>query len=171
MTRVGFSAVEVSNGVFGLPPGRKAELIALLSRDFVVMAETGLKDAAAPVEAQLWSAEMRADLDAGATWVIAEGRETGSAGLYEPDGRVRSALADLLAAEVPAERVIFEAPQKAQQSWFVRRLGAEVNLGNIPMPEVLALETLRLGLRADTAGRVGREVPAASGLPAAAASR
>lgn len=154
MADVGFSAIEISNGVFELHPGRKAELVELFSRDFVVLAETGLKDAAVPVEAQQWLAEMRADLDAGAAWVIAEGRESGSAGLYEDDGSIRPWLADLLIAHVPADRVIFEAPQKAQQTWFVRRLGADANLGNIPMSEVLSVETLRLGLRADTAGAV-----------------
>ncbi len=83
--------------------------------------------------------------------MVAEGRESGTVGLYEPDGRVRGALVDAIVDRVGGERVIFEAPRKAQQAWFVRRLGPAVNLGNIPFDEVLSLEALRLGLRADTA--------------------
>jgi Uncharacterized conserved protein len=86
--------------------------------------------------------------------VIAEGRESGTVGLYQPNGTVRAELVDLLAARLPLERVIFEAPQKAQQAWLIHHLGLDVNLGNVAPEEVLALETLRLGLRADTA-RVG----------------
>jgi phosphosulfolactate synthase len=98
-----------------------------------------------------WLAEMAADLDAGAAWVIAEGRESGTVGLYHDDGSVRAELVDAIAARLPVDRVIFEAPRKAQQAWLIGRLGAGVNLGNVPLDEVLALETLRLGLRADTA--------------------
>jgi phosphosulfolactate synthase len=94
---------------------------------------------------------MEADLTAGAQWVIAEGREGGNVGLFQRDGSVRRDLVDLIAERLPLERVIFEAPQKAQQAWFVRHLGPDVNLGNVPPDEVLPLETLRLGLRADTA--------------------
>lgn len=98
-----------------------------------------------------WVAEMAADLAAGARWVLAEGRESGTVGLYHPDGSIRQELVVAIVARLPLERVIFEAPRKAQQAWFVRQLGPSVNLGNVPLEEVLALETLRLGLRADTA--------------------
>jgi phosphosulfolactate synthase len=148
---IGMTAVEVSNGLGLLSPAEKTALVAALSTDFVVAAEVGSKDAAQAVVASDWVAEMQADLEAGATWVIAEGRESGTVGLYQSDGAVRDDLVGRLIDAVPVERIIFEAPTKAQQAWFVRRLGADVNLGNIPPDELLALETLRLGLRADTA--------------------
>jgi phosphosulfolactate synthase len=94
---------------------------------------------------------MEGDLIAGARWVIAEGRESGSVGLYHADGSVREDLVDSLASRLGLEQVIFEAPRKAQQAWFIKHLGSDVNLGNIAPEEVLPLETLRLGLRADTA--------------------
>jgi phosphosulfolactate synthase len=148
---IGMTAVEVSNGLGLLSPAEKTALVAALSTDFVVAAEVGSKDAAQAVVASDWVAEMQADLEAGATWVIAEGRESGTVGLYQSDGAVRDDLVGRLIDAVPVEHIIFEAPTKAQQAWFVRRLGADVNLGNIPPDELLALETLRLGLRADTA--------------------
>jgi phosphosulfolactate synthase len=151
LAEVGFDAVEVSNGTLGMAPGRKAELVALLTQDFVVLSEAGAKEAGVSVSAEEWLQEMSADLEAGARWVIAEGRESGTVGLYEPDGRIRTALAERLIAELPRERVIFEAPQKSQQAWFIRRLREQANLGNVAMGDVLPLETLRLGLRADTA--------------------
>jgi phosphosulfolactate synthase len=126
-------------------------LVRELSTDFVVLAETGAKDGHAPVVTEHWLTELAADLAGGARWVIAEGRESGTVGLYTDDGGVREELVDAIADRIPVERVIFEAPRKAQQAWFVRRFGPDVNLGNIPPDEVLPLETLRLGLRADTA--------------------
>jgi phosphosulfolactate synthase len=144
-------AVEVSNGLQALSPQEKTGLVRVLAQDFTVLAEAGAKDGDVPVVAERWLAEMEADLAAGARWVIAEGRESGTVGLYQPNGAVRAEVVDLLAARLPLEQVIFEAPQKAQQAWFIRHLGFEVNLGNIAPEEVLALETLRLGLRADTA--------------------
>jgi phosphosulfolactate synthase len=149
----GIDAMEVSNGLGWLPAGRKRELVAELATEFIVLAEAGAKDAAAPVAAAAWAREMHADLAAGATWVVAEGRESGTVGLYEPDGSIRTALVEDLVGSVPVDRVIFEAPCKAQQAWFIRRFGPDVNLGNIAVDDVLALETLRLGLRADTAVR------------------
>jgi phosphosulfolactate synthase len=150
-TEIGVDSVEVSNGLQALSPARKVELVRTLAADFVVFAEAGVKDGHAPVVAESWLAEMEADLAAGADWVIAEGRESGTVGLYHDDGRVRDELVYSIAARIPVERVIFEAPKKAQQTWFVRRFGADVNLGNVPLDEALPLETLRLGLRADTA--------------------
>ncbi|MCF8543131.1 MAG: phosphosulfolactate synthase [Candidatus Nanopelagicales bacterium] len=147
----GITTVEVSNGLGALDAHRKQELIRTLSKDFIVAAEVGSKDAATPVIAAEWLAEMESDLEAGARWVIAEGRESGTVGIYQGDGAVRDALIDTLTSRIPVDRIIFEAPHKAQQAWFVRTIGPEVNLGNIPPEEVLPLETLRLGLRADTA--------------------
>lgn len=149
----GIDALEVSNGLGWMGPGRQRALVAELAADFTVLAEAGAKDAAVPVAADAWAEEMCADLAAGATWVVAEGRESGTVGLYEPDGSVRRDLVDELARSVPVNRVIFEAPAKTQQVWFIRRFGPDVNLGNIAVDDVLALETLRVGLRADTAER------------------
>jgi phosphosulfolactate synthase len=98
-----------------------------------------------------WVEQIEAELRAGAWRVIAESRETGTAGIYRADGEVRMGLIDEIAHEVDPERLLFEAPRKDQQVWFIERFGPEVNLGNIPPPDVLSLETLRLGLRADTA--------------------
>lgn len=150
---VGFDAVEVSNGLSTLTRATKTALVAQLSQDFVVLAEAGSKDAGAPVSADDWVDEMAVDLDAGARWVIAEGRESGTVGLYEQDGSVRTGLVEAVVSRIPAERIIFEAPRKSQQAWFVNRFGAGVNLGNIALDDVLPVETLRLGLRADTANR------------------
>jgi len=149
---IGFDAVEVSEGTVELGPGIKSGLIEAMARDFVVLAETGSKDEEAPVRASSWVAQMEADLDSGAAFVLAEGRESGTVGLYHPDGRIREPLVSALVARVPADKIIFEAPAPAQQKWFVRHLGVDVNLGNVATDEVIALETLRRGLRADTAG-------------------
>jgi phosphosulfolactate synthase len=148
---IGIDAVEVSDGLQAMTSERKTELVRSLSADFTVLAETGAKDGHVPVVTEQWLAEMEADLAAGASWVIAEGRESGTVGLYHDDGSVRAELVEAIAARLPLDRVIFEAPRKAQQTWFIRRFGTGVNLGNVPLDEVLPLETLRLGLRADTA--------------------
>jgi phosphosulfolactate synthase len=147
----GIDTLEVSNGLQVLTPERKAGLVRSLSTDVVVLAEAGAKDGHVPVVAEQWLGEMEADLAAGARWVIAEGRESGTVGLYHEDGSVRDDLVHAIAGRLPVDRVIFEAPRKEQQTWFVRHLGPNANLGNIAPDEVLPLETLRLGLRADTA--------------------
>ncbi|WP_198545803.1 phosphosulfolactate synthase [Actinacidiphila yeochonensis] len=147
---IGVDAVEVSNGLQFLTPDQKSGLIRSLSQDFTVLAETGAKSQTAPVVAEEWLRELESDLDAGATLAITEGRENGTVGLYGPDGCVRADLVEAIVARLPRERVLFEAPKKAQQVWLVNRMGAQVNIGNVPLDEVLALETTRLGLRADT---------------------
>ena len=147
---LGVDCVEVSNGALGMPVAAKRELVRGLAEDFTVMAEVGTKAAVEPVAAE-WVAEMLGDLEAGAAWVIAEGRESGTVGLFDANGEVRTALVEEILAAVAPERVIFEAPAREQQAWLIRRLGANVNLGNIASNEVGGLETLRLGLRADTA--------------------
>lgn len=148
---VGVDAIEVSNGLCNLAPGAKQAHVEKISKHLTVLAESGAKDEGIPVSADEWLAEMKEDLDAGARWAIAEGRESGTVGLYEPDGSVREWLVDRIVTALGHEQVIFEAPRKSQQSWFIRRYGPDVNLGNIALHDVLALETLRLGLRADTA--------------------
>jgi len=146
----GFPCVEVSNGTVGMPAEDKRALVAKAADRFTVLAEVGSKDPGAPVSAVDWARQARADLDAGATWVVTEGREGGQVGLYEPDGRVRGELVGALVKAVGVDRLIFEAPRREQQVWLLREFGAEVSLGNIPAGEVLGIETLRLGLRADT---------------------
>jgi phosphosulfolactate synthase len=147
---VGMTHIEVSNGLRALTASRKHALVRELSADFVVLAETGAKEGNYPPTPAEWAEEMTRDLDAGASWVIAEGRESGTVGLYHADQGIREDLVSTILAWVPAEKVIFEAPGKSQQAWFVRQLGADVNIGNVAPAGVLSLETLRLGLRADT---------------------
>jgi phosphosulfolactate synthase len=148
--RTGFTHVEVSNGALGMDTVRKRALIRCLAQEFTVLSECGSKNPRADVVADAWVEEMQADLAAGASLLIAEARESGTVGLYLPTGEVRADLVEAILAHLPAEKVIFEAPRKDQQAWFVRRLGATANLGNIAADEVVALETLRLGLRSDT---------------------
>jgi phosphosulfolactate synthase len=147
---VGMTHIEVSNGLRALSAERKHALVRELAADFVVLAETGAKEGNYPPTPAEWGEEMARDLDAGASWVIAEGRESGTVGLYHSDQGIREDLVTAILAWIPADKVIFEAPGKSQQAWFVRQLGADVNIGNVAPASVLALETLRLGLRADT---------------------
>jgi phosphosulfolactate synthase len=146
----GFPCVEVSNGAIGMPLRDKRDLIETAAARFVVLSEVGSKDPRAEVSASAWADEAAGDLEAGATWVLAEGRESGTVGLYEPDGNVREALVEAVVERVRLPRLIFEAPRKDQQAWFINRFGAEVSLGNIPLVDAIGLEALRLGLRADT---------------------
>lgn len=148
--QVGLTHIEVSDGLRALPVSRKQALIRELAADFVVLAETGAKEGNYPPTPAEWAQEMTRDLEAGASWVIAEGRESGTVGLYRADEAIREDLVEAIVAWVPQDKVIFEAPRKGQQVWFVRQLGADVNLGNVAPDNVLSLETLRLGLRADT---------------------
>jgi phosphosulfolactate synthase len=145
-----FSHVEVSDGTIDIPRERKLELIEELAKDFVVMSEVGSKDSEVVYAPYQWVEWMREELEAGAWKVITESRETGTAGVFRPTGEIRTGLIDEIVHEIALGDIIFEAPTKASQAWFVRRFGPEVNLGNIPPEEVIPLETLRLGLRADT---------------------
>jgi phosphosulfolactate synthase len=148
------SHVEVSDGAIDIPHERKLELIAELAGEFVVLSEVGSKDADVVYAPYQWVDWMTAELAAGAWKVITEGRETGTAGIFRPTGEMRTGLIDEIAHEIDVAHVIFEAPTKDSQAWFVRHFGPEVNLGNIPPEEVIPLETLRLGLRADTLKQV-----------------
>jgi len=148
------SHVEVSDGTIELPHDRKLELIAELARDFVVMSEVGSKDAEVVFAPYQWVEWMRDELAAGAWKVITEGREGGTAGIFRPTGEMRTGLIDEIVHGIDVGDIIFEAPTKASQAWFVSHLGPEVNLGNIPPEEVIPLETLRLGLRADTLNEI-----------------
>jgi phosphosulfolactate synthase len=151
------SHVEVSDGTITLDHGRKLELIERLARDFTVLSEVGSKDDARIMAPYRWVEQIEQELEAGAWKVIAEARESGTAGIFRPDGEVRMGLIDEIAHAIEPGRVLFEAPQKDQQVWFVRRFGPNVNLGNIAPSDVLSLETIRLGLRSDTVGIGGDE--------------
>jgi phosphosulfolactate synthase len=157
--QLGLRHFEISDGTIALPHEHKLELIGRLAREFTVLSEVGSKDdTGAITPPYLWVEQMREELAAGAWKVIAEGRESGTAGIFRPTGEVREGLINEIVHEIDPASILFDAPRKDQQVWFVRRFGTEVNLGNVPTGEVLALETLRLGLRSDTMG-VGRRAP------------
>jgi phosphosulfolactate synthase len=145
-----FSHVEVSDGTIELARERKLELIAELARDFVVLSEVGSKDSETVFAPYQWVDWMREELAAGAWKVITEGRESGTVGLYRGSGEIRTGLIDEIESQIDTTRLMFETPQKVQQVWFIKHFGLNVNLGNIPPSEVIALETIRQGLRADT---------------------
>jgi phosphosulfolactate synthase len=146
----GFTHIEVSDGTIDLERGRKVELIESLAKDFVVLSEVGTKDSERIYAPYQWVAWIKEELEAGAFMVITEARESGTSGIYRQTGEVRSGLIDEIVHEVPINKLLFEAPQKEQQAWFIKHFGADVNLGNIAPAEVIPLETLRLGLRSDT---------------------
>jgi len=145
-----FSHVEISDGTLEIPRGEKLELIADFARDFTVLSEVGSKDSDVVFAPYQWVEWINEELAAGAWKVITEGREGGTAGIFRSDGDMRTGLLDEIAHGVPIENVLFEAPTKSSQAWFVKHFGPNVSLGNIPPDEVIPLETLRLGLRGDT---------------------
>ena len=148
--KYGFTHVEVSDGTIDMERDSKLELISSLSADFVVLSEVGSKDAQCVFAPYQWVLWIKEELAAGAWKAITEAREGGTAGIFRGTGEVRSGLIDEIVHEIPLGDLLFEAPQKEQQAWFIRHLGPDVNLGNIPPEEVIPLETLRLGLRSDT---------------------
>jgi phosphosulfolactate synthase len=150
LSGLGLTHVEISDGTVDIPRDRKLELIADFARDFTVLSEVGSKDSSVEYGADEWKRWLQEELDAGAWKVITEAREGGTAGIFDAGGGMRTELIGEIAGAVGTERVIFEAPNKAAQAWFVKEFGPEVNLGNIPPEEVIPLETLRLGLRGDT---------------------
>ena len=150
LEELGIGHIEVSSGAVAMPDEEKTRLIRTLSRSFEVFAEVGDKDPRSVVAPYRWVEMIEAALEAGAVQVICEGRATGDAGMYRPDGEARAGLIDEIVHAIDPSRLIFEAPQKHQQVWFIERFGADVNLGNVPPADVISLETLRLGLRADT---------------------
>jgi phosphosulfolactate synthase len=150
---LGATHVEVSNGTIAMSNAEKARWVAAMADEFTVISEVGFKDPgrADAMSATEWIEAIGQDLAAGARLVTAEARESGRSGLCHPDGRPRGDIVeDVLASGVDVERLLFEAPTKELQTFFVKRLGASVNLGNVHAQDVLSLETLRLGLRSDT---------------------
>jgi phosphosulfolactate synthase len=150
LAELGLTNVEISDGVIDLPRERKLELIAEFAGDFRVLSEVGSKDSSVEYTAEEWTRWLREELDAGAWKVITEAREGGTAGIFDSSGGMRTELIAEIADAVGLEDLLFEAPTKAAQAWFIKQFGPTVNLGNIPPEEVIPLETLRLGLRGDT---------------------
>jgi phosphosulfolactate synthase len=150
LTDLGLTHVEISDGTVEIPSEEKLELIADLARDFTVLSEVGSKDSDVNFAPYLWVQWIKEELQAGAWKVITESRESGTAGIFRPSGEMRTGLIDEIVNEVAVADLIFEAPTKVSQAWFVKEFGPTVNLGNIPPDEVIPLETLRLGLRGDT---------------------
>lgn len=146
----GLDYVEVSDGSITIPHVEKCGYIEKLAQHVTVLSEVGSKDAAHIMPPYKWIELMRAELEAGSTYVIAEAREAGNVGIYRGTGEVREGLVQEILTQIPSESIIWEAPQKAQQLYFMELLGANVNLGNIAPAEVIPMETMRVGLRGDT---------------------
>jgi len=147
---LGLEIVEVSDGTIEMPNEQKLTYIRDFARDFKVLSEFGSKDAEVVVAPRKWVEGMKREFDAGAWKCIAEGRESGTAGLYRTTSELRTGLVDEICEQMAQGNLLWEAPQKGQQAWFVKMFGSNVNLGNIAMSDVIPLETLRLGLRGDT---------------------
>jgi phosphosulfolactate synthase len=150
ITDLSLDCAEVSDGSINLPHAEKCKYINTLARDITVLSEVGSKESGILISPAKWVGMMNLELDAGSWKVIAEARESGTVGIYRPSGHAHTTLVHRIVAKVPKEDIIWEAPLKAQQTWFIKQLGPNVNLGNIPAEEVIPLETLRLGLRGDT---------------------
>jgi phosphosulfolactate synthase len=145
--------IEVSEGTLDMPRNAKCELVRDLAGEFTVFAEVGTKDGRLAADGGVWVRQAIEALDAGAAAVVCEGRVAGDSGLYWPDGSIRDELVDALVTAAGTQRLIFEAPRRSQQAWLIRHLGADVNLGNVLPGDVIAVESLRLGLRSDTLTR------------------
>jgi phosphosulfolactate synthase len=149
----GCQHAEVSNGTIELSNHEKASYIRKLAADFTIVSEVGFKDPgrSQQLPPSAWIEYIEEDLEAGACLVTLEARESGKSGICRPDGELRVGLIeDVLAAGIDTERLLFEAPSTQLQAYFITRIGPDVNLGNIPAPAVISVETLRLGLRGDT---------------------
>jgi phosphosulfolactate synthase len=142
--------VEVSDGSFDIEHQKKLEYISMLAERGTVISEVGSKKASVVFSPDEWVAMMKAELNAGSVKVIAEARESGTTGIYNEDGSINNKIISAIAEHVKLENVIWEAPLKSQQAWFIKHFGANVNLGNIAPNEIIPLESLRLGLRGDT---------------------
>jgi phosphosulfolactate synthase len=164
LTKHGIDHVEISDGTVEIPRERKLELITDFARDFTVLSEVGSKDSEVNYAPYLWVQWIKEELDAGAWKVITESREGGTAGIFRPTGEMRTGLVDEIAHSVDFHDLVWEAPTKSAQAWFIKHFGPGVNLGNIPPEEVIPLETLRLGLRGDTLKEVllGHPEPASA---------
>jgi phosphosulfolactate synthase len=142
--------VEVSDGSMNMLHDEKCRYIRELSASHFVLSEVGAKDAGVVISNDKWISMMEKELEAGSRVLIAEARESGNVGIYNSNGSANTSLIEQLTTKIPQDKILWEAPQKTQQVWFINHFGANVNLGNIASTEVIPLETLRLGLRGDT---------------------
>ncbi len=150
LTEYAIDYAEVSDGTLEIPHNEKCNIIARLAKSLTVLSEVGSKDAEKIIPPYKWIQLMKDELSAGSKMVIAEAREGGNVGIYRGSGEVREGLVEEILTQIPSEKILWEAPNKAQQVFFIKLLGSDVNLGNIPVNEVIPLETLRVGLRGDT---------------------
>ncbi|GAB4252392.1 MAG: phosphosulfolactate synthase [Vicingaceae bacterium] len=150
LDRYGLTHAEVSDGSIVLNHELKCEYIYKLSKDYTVLSEVGSKEAGIFISPAKWINMMKAELEAGSWKVIAEARESGNVGIYRPNGTAHVSLVNKIIAKVKPENILWEAPQKSQQVWFIKQFGSNVNLGNISYEEIIPLECLRIGLRGDT---------------------
>ena len=150
LDKYGMNHAEISDGSIELPHDLKLDYIDKLSQYVTVLSEVGSKDVEKIIPPYQWIELMQSELQAGAWKVIAEAREAGNVGVYRSSGEVREGLVQEILTKIPEENIIWEAPQKAQQTYFIKLVGANVNLGNIAPNDIIPLETLRLGLRSDT---------------------
>ncbi|MGF7079474.1 phosphosulfolactate synthase [Mucilaginibacter sp. UYCu711] len=141
---------EVSDGSITIEHEEKCEYIRKLVKQVTVISEVGSKDVQKIFAPYKWIQLMKAEIEAGSWKVIAEARESGNVGIYRDSGEVRQGLVDEILTQIPEQSIIWEAPQKAQQVWFIKLIGANVSLGNIAPADTIPLETLRLGIRSDT---------------------
>ena len=149
----GISHIEISDGSISIPHAEKCGYIEKLTKHGTVLSEVGSKDATNIMPPYKWIQLMHAELEAGASYVIAEARESGNVGIYRGSGEVRQGLVNEILTQIPGEKILWEAPQKEQQLYFINLLGCNCNLGNIAPNEVIPLESMRIGLRGDTFGR------------------
>ena len=147
---LGLTCLEVSDGSMVIEEDKKCEIINKLSKNYKVLSEVGSKEAGILISPSKWTSMMSKELEAGSWKVIAEARESGNVGIYRPNGSAHTALIRKILAKVSLDDILWEAPKKAQQVWFIQQFGANVNLGNIGPWDVIPMETLRLGLRGDT---------------------
>lgn len=150
LEELGIDRIEVSSGTLAIPKDEKARLVEQLARRFTVYAEVGEKAATSIMAPYVWVEEIRQMLDAGAALVVCEGRAGGTAGLHRATAEIRTGLVEEIAHVFDPALLVFEAPRDEQQTWFIRRFGSDVNLGNVPPSSVISLASLRLGLRSDT---------------------
>ena len=150
MDKLKLEMVEVSDGSISINHDVKCEYIQKLSKNFKVISEIGSKDESIILDDSQWISFMKKELDAGSWKVIAEAREGGNVGMFDPNGSIKKDLIDKITSDIPVDKILWEAPQKKQQVWFINSFGANVNLGNISPNDIISLECLRLGLRGDT---------------------
>ena len=150
LKRLKLTTIEISDGSMNMKPEVKCDYIHKLSKDFLVISEVGSKDASIHLDTADWIKLMKCELEAGSWKVIAEARESGNVGIYDSSGHANPYLITDISSHIDPNLIIWEAPLKMQQVWFIKQFGSNTNLGNIAPGEVIALETLRLGLRGDT---------------------